>query len=91
MRIEFDSKPVYNDNDKYIKIKLKIYGGSVNTNFQGKKMPEEKVPSKSSSIIMLDLVVKAKKRHYPQTILEECKYESKKMMKKITMNPIKIC
>ena len=27
---------------------------------------------------MLDSVVKAKKKHYPQTILEECKYERKK-------------
>ena len=52
-RIEFDSKPVYGDNDKYIETKIKIYGGSVNTNFQGKKMPKEKTPCKSLSIIML--------------------------------------
>ena len=37
LKIEFDSKPVYGDNDKYIKTKIKIYGGSLNTNFQGKK------------------------------------------------------
>ena len=36
LKIKFDSKPVYGDNEKYIKIKTKIYGGSVNTNFQGK-------------------------------------------------------
>ena len=78
MRIEFDSKPVYGDNDKYIKTKIKIYGCSLNTNFQGKKMPKEKAPCKSLSIIMLDSVVKAKKKHYPQTLLEECKYEPKK-------------
>ena len=28
---------------------------------------------------MLDSVVKAKKKHYPQTLLEECKYELKKI------------
>ena len=28
---------------------------------------------------MLDSVVKAKKKHYPQTLLEECKYEPKKI------------
>ena len=28
---------------------------------------------------MLDSVVKAKKKHYPQTRLEECKYEPKKI------------
>ena len=26
---------------------------------------------------MLDSVIKAKKNYYPQTILEECKYEQK--------------
>ena len=67
LRIEFDSKPVYGENDKYMKTKIKIYSGSVNTNFQGKKIPKEKVPRKSLSIIMLDSVVKAKKKYYPQT------------------------
>ena len=28
---------------------------------------------------MLDSVVKAKKKYYPQTLLEECKYELKKI------------
>ena len=37
MNIEFDSGPVYGDNDKYIKAKIKPYGDKVNTNFQGKK------------------------------------------------------
>ena len=74
-KIEFDSKPVYGDNDKYIKTKIKIFNGSANTNFQGKKIPKEKAPWKSFSIIMLDSVVKANKKYYPQTLLEECKYE----------------
>ena len=65
----FNSKPIYGDNDKYIKTKTKIYGGSVNTNFQGKKMPKENVPCKSLSITMLDSVVKEKKKYYPQTLL----------------------
>ena len=30
--IEFDSEPVYGDNDKYIKIKIKSYSDKVNTN-----------------------------------------------------------
>ena len=33
MNIEFDSEPVYGDNDKYIKTKIKPYGDKVNTNF----------------------------------------------------------
>ena len=37
MNIEYDSEPVYGDNDKYIKAKIKSYGDKVNTNFQDKK------------------------------------------------------
>ena len=32
MNIGFDSEPVYGDNDKYIKAKIKSYGDKVNTN-----------------------------------------------------------
>ena len=79
LKIEFDGKPVYGNDDKYIKTKIKIYNNSMFTNFQGKKMPKEKVPCKCLSIIMLDSVIKAKKNYYPQTILEECKYEQEKI------------
>ena len=40
-------------------------------------MPKEKAPCKCLSIIMLDSVIKAKKKYYPQTLLEEWKYEQK--------------
>ena len=75
---EFDSEPVYGDNDRYIKTKLKLYGDKINKNFQGKKIPKENESYKSLSLIMLDSVIKANKKHYPQTLLEECKYEIKK-------------
>ena len=78
LKIEFDSEPVYGDNDKYIKTKIKIYAGSVIKNFQDKKMPKEKVPCKCLSIIMLDSVIEAKKKYYPETLFEECKYEQEK-------------
>ena len=42
-------------------------------------MPKEKTPCKCLSIIMLDSVIKAKKKYYPQTLLEECKYEQEKI------------
>ena len=38
-------------------------------------MHKEKAPCKCLSIIMLDCVIKAKKKYYPQTLLEEWKYE----------------
>ena len=33
INIEFNSEPVYGDNDKYIKAKTNSYGDEVNTNF----------------------------------------------------------
>ena len=74
MRIDFESKPVYGDDDKYIKTKIKIYADYMITNFHNEKMPKEKAPCKCLSIIILDSVIKANKKYYPQTILEECKY-----------------
>ena len=79
LKIEFDSKPVYGDNDEYIKTKIKMFNGSVNTNFQKKKIPKEKAPCKCLSIIILDSVIRANKKYYPQTLLEECKYEQEKI------------
>ena len=49
------------------------------TSFQSKKMPKEKAPCKCLLIIMLDSGIKAKKKYYPQTFLEECKYEQEKI------------
>ena len=37
MNIKFDSELVYDDKDKYIKTKIKLYGDKINANFQGKK------------------------------------------------------
>ena len=49
------------------------------TNFHNKEMPKEKAPCKCLSIIMLDSVIKANKKYYPQTLLEECKYVQEKI------------
>ena len=42
MRIDFESKPVYGDDDKYIKTKIKIYADSMIINFQRKKCQKKK-------------------------------------------------
>ena len=42
-------------------------------------MPKDVAPCKCLSIIPLDCVIKAKKKFYPQTFLEECKCELKKI------------
>ena len=33
--------------------------------------------------MMLDSVIKVNKKYYPQTLLEECKYEIKEIMRRI--------
>ena len=49
------------------------------TNFHNKKMPKEKSQCKCLSIIILDSVIKANKKYYPQIFLEECKYVQEKI------------
>ena len=41
-------------------------------------MPKENASYKCLSLIMLDSVIRVNKKHYPQTLLEECKYVIRK-------------
>ena len=86
MNINFDSKPVYGNDDKYIKTKIKTYEDSITTNFhnkkESKKIPEEKIPHKCLSIIILDSVLYAYEKYQPQIFLEECKYVQEKIKTK---------
>ena len=70
---EFDGAPVYGNNDKYIKTKIRVYGDKVNTNFEDKKVSKENASYKRMSTIMLDSVARVGKKNCPQTLLEECK------------------
>ena len=56
MKIDFESKPVHGDDDKYIKTKIKMYAGSIITNFHNKKMPKKKAPCKCLFIIMISKI-----------------------------------
>ena len=79
MRKKFDSKLFYgNDDNKYIKTKIKTFKDSIITNFHNKKVPEEKIPYKCLLIIALDSVIKTDNKYYPQTFLEECIYKQQK-------------
>ena len=42
MNIEFDSEPVYGDNDKQIMTKIKSHGDKLKTTFQGNKNTKRK-------------------------------------------------
>ena len=78
LKIDFVSKPVYSDDDKYIKAKIKIYADNIIKN-HNKKISKEKAPCKCLLIIMIDSVIKANKKYYPQTFLGECKYVQEKI------------
>ena len=72
MKKNFDSEPVYGDNDKHIKTKLKLYGDKINTNFQGKQIPKENTPYKCLLLIMLDSVIRVNKniilKHFRKSV-----------------------
>ena len=78
IKINFEIKPVYGEDVKYIKTKIKMYAGSIITHFHNKKIPKEKAPCKCLSI-MIDSVIKANKKYYPLTFLEECNYMQEKI------------
>ena len=75
---EFDSEPVYGDSDQYVKAKIKSYTDKINTSFQRKKISKENTSCTFLSLIIVDSVFNVGKKYYPQTLLEECKYEIKK-------------
>ena len=73
----FDNEPVY--NDKYIKIKIKIYNNRAYTNFQYNKIPKDNELCICLSVILLDYIfVNSDKEYYPQIFSEEYKYPIKK-------------
>ena len=83
MKIYFNTKTTYGDDNKYIKTKIKTYKDNISKTFcnknGSKKIPEQKVPHKCLSIIILDYVIYAYEKYHPQTFLEECKYVKKKI------------
>ena len=69
MKIDFNTKTTYGDDNKYIR-KIKTYKDSITTNFYNKKMskkiPEEKIPHKFLSIIILNSIPYAYEKYYLQ-------------------------
>ena len=51
---------------------------TINTHFQGKKIPKENTQYKCLSLILLDSFIKVGEKYHPQTLLEDCKHELKK-------------
>ena len=69
LNIKLDIEFVYDDNDKYITTKIKIYDNNVNTNFHSKKVPKGNASYKCLSLIMLDSVIKVKKKALSSNIV----------------------
>ena len=79
MKIDFNTKTTYGDDDnKYIKTKIKTFKDNITTNLYNKKgskkVLEEKIPHKCLSIIIFDSVLYAYEKYYSQIFLEKCKY-----------------
>ena len=75
MKIDFNTKTTYgDDDDKYIKTKIKTYKDNITTNFYNKngseKITEEKVSYKCLSIIILDSIIYTYEKYHPQIFLE---------------------
>ena len=74
MKIDFNTKTTYGDDDKYIKTKIKTYKDNITTNFYNKngseKITEEKVSYKCLSIIILDSIIYTYEKYHPQIFLE---------------------
>ena len=76
MSVDFGSKTTYDDDEKYIKTKIKTYKDNITTSFYNKKgskkVPEKRIPHKCLSIIILDSILYAYEKYHPQIFLEEC-------------------
>ena len=74
---DFNTKPTYGDDDKYIKTKIKIYEDNMTTNSYNKKrsknVPKETTSHEYLSIIILDSVLYEYEKYHPH-IFSECKY-----------------
>ena len=81
---EFDSEPIH--NDKYIKIKIKFYNGTINKDFNDNEMPKDDSLCICFSIILTDSVFKMSKNYFPQVFLKEYNHSVKKRMMKRCFN-----
>ena len=76
LNIKFHSQPIY--DEKYIKIKVKIFNNSINPLFSGDEIPKERIHFVCIPAINIDSILRINKKNYPQVYLEQCKYKVKK-------------
>ena len=76
LSIKFHSMPAY--DEKYIKAKVREFNGGIRTNFLADKIPKESMHYTYIACITIDSVMRMEKKNYPQVLLEECKYRTRK-------------
>ena len=77
--VQFDGYPIYGDNEKYIKTKIRMYEDRIITNFQGKRTPKQNASYNCIALVSIDCVIRMNKKYYPQAYLCECKYQERKI------------
>ena len=60
--VQFDSYPLYGDNEKYIKAKIRMNEDRVITNFQVKKTPKESSSYNCIALVSTDCVIRMNKK-----------------------------
>ena len=66
-------------DEKYLKTKVREYGGVIKTNFLGNGVPKENIHYTCIACITIDSVMKMEKKNFPQVYLEGWKYKIKKI------------
>ena len=77
LNIKFHCQPSY--ENKYLKAKVRKFGGNIKTNYVGNNLPKENTYYACIAYITNDSIIKMNKKKYPQVYLEECKYKIKKI------------
>ena len=77
LSIKFPSLSVY--DQRYLKTKVREYGGVIKTNFLANDMLKENMHYTCIACITIDSVMRIDKKNHPQVYLEECKYRVKKI------------
>ena len=66
-------------DEKYLKTKVREYGGVIKTNFLGNGVPKENIHYTCIACITIDSVMRIDKKNHPQVYLEKSKYRVKKI------------
>ena len=76
LNIKFHSQPIY--ENKYLKVKVRVFGGNIKTNFLGNGLPKENTYYTCIACITADSVLKMKKK-LSSSLFRRMQVQSKKI------------